>query len=180
MSNAQHSSKQPNYRTPSDIVERVRRVLGRIDFDPFTDVVAQATVQAKYYFTAGALETQWPRPGYPVTVLMNPPGGSGRPKKAWAKLLEYRAAGVLEAAVVCHFSIEQLQQFQLVKGVTGPTEFPICIPRRRVSWVDPRTGLPDPQPTHSCAFTLVTGTSAPVEAFVREFSNLGAIVQPWR
>lgn len=73
--------------TPSDIIERARRVLGTIELDPASSDEAQAIVQAERYYTAGTngLDKEWSG-----KVWLNPPYGGLGPKfmdKLWTSVL---------------------------------------------------------------------------------------------
>ena len=49
--NAKHSSASSTWYTPVDIIERARRVLGAIDFDPASDSFGNSRVRADVYAT---------------------------------------------------------------------------------------------------------------------------------
>ncbi len=61
--------------TPERYLRAATHVLGRIDFDPYSDEVANRTVKAKEFFTKqNPIHSPWPTV---KTVFMNPPYGRG-------------------------------------------------------------------------------------------------------
>ncbi len=73
-----------DWYTPDEYLSSVRLALGEIDFDPYSDIVANATVQANFFRTKGCDQGAWPKA---KTVFMNPPYGRGLVDKAVNELL---------------------------------------------------------------------------------------------
>lgn len=116
--------------TPSLYVEAAREVMGRIDLDPFSHPDANRIVLADNYYTAdddGLL-----RPWF-GSVFINPPGGLV--KKAWTKLLD--EVPNIDQVIWIGYSVEQLQFLQRDEAYSlSPLDFPICVPRRRIAFVE--------------------------------------------
>src|SRR4051812_46719891 len=76
--------------TPPKYIELARSVLGKIDLDPSSDVVGQATVKAGKYFTAAdcSLEQEWHG-----NVWLNPPYDRGLIDRFVEKLCSELDAG---------------------------------------------------------------------------------------
>ena len=126
--NPRHSSKDGNHRTPPDIVERARRVLGGFDLDPFSSAAANEVVKAREFFSGPTPSSFGPRgpldavdgfeENWEGLVFCNPPGGRGpknasNQKRAWFKLAEEwvigrRGRGDLGACLNCGRRVEAL------------------------------------------------------------------------
>lgn len=74
-----------DWYTPDEYLYSVRMALGEIDFDPYSDIVANATVQANFFRTKGCDQGAWPKV---KTVFMNPPYGRGLVERAVYELIE--------------------------------------------------------------------------------------------
>ena len=68
-----------DWYTPDEYLSSVRLALGEIDFDPYSDIVANATVQANFFRTKDCDQGAWPKA---KTVFMNPPYSRGLVDKA--------------------------------------------------------------------------------------------------
>jgi hypothetical protein len=152
-------------------------VLDQIDFDPASCEQGNKRVGAISYLTEGddGLVAVWPR--LPTTVFCNPPSGGRKSlaKKFWSRLLEYRNAGFLEHAIFIAFSVEQLQTSQSLP--VAMTEFPLCIPKRRVKFISPNGDYNSP--THSQAIIYVPGITNNTSKFVNVFSDIGSVLYPY-
>ena len=164
--NIMHSSRSDSWRTPSDIVVRVRLVLGGIDLDPASDTTANLIVKAKRIYTVedDGLVKSWSG-----RVFCNPPGGKlrGRSKTAlfWKKLMESQ---FVTSAIFLAFSLEALQTSQGV-GVPSILRYPICVPKRRIKFV----GAPGKEsPSHS---NVIVGVRVDPVKFAEAFSDLGDV-----
>jgi hypothetical protein len=194
--NPRHLSGEDGHRTPPDIVERARLVLGGIDLDPFSSAEANRTIGAREFFSGPHFGANGTSPldavdgfeeNWQGRVFCNPPGGRGpknasNQKRAWFKLAEdYMDCGVTSALFVC-FSVELLQttQVKTPDGLLIPLDFPICFPRRRVAYLTP-DGRRSKSPPHASCFVLLPDRERRVEvvsAFIREFSPVGRVVVP--
>lgn len=174
--NIQHSSRRDDWHTPEWVLERVRRVLGTIDFDPASSVIANHRVQAKRFLTGhdNALETPWNCEGQ--TIFVNPPGGKTGNKSNtalfWARLMEHRDQ--FSHAIFLAFSAEALQNTQ-GKGVPAMGTFPLCVPSKRIRFLLPG-GEEGPAPSHSNVIAYVPGRIDGTTDFVAAFNDVGTIL----
>lgn len=131
VTSARHLKDDPAWQTPAEYVEAARDCMGGIDLDPMSDDEAQTRVKATRYFTAlqDGLRHDWIG-----RVFINPAGGLVN--KAWLKLTVSVAAHHVTAFVWIGFSLEQLQTIQSSFAVKHPLDFHVCIPRRRISFVE--------------------------------------------
>lgn len=142
-----HSKKTSEQYTPTEVVEKVREVLGSIDLDPATSKLANKQVQAKNIFTTeDGIETF--RARWEGNVFLNPPGGGSlvlsgtglrsNPAIFWLKLMHaWHEVQSVEAAVVLGFTMEVLQTTQGVEEFPM-LRFPFCVPVRRIAFDVPR------------------------------------------
>lgn len=181
MAGAQHSSESVEHYTPREFVEAEWRVMGGVDFDPFSCAAANRTVGAARFLSRTA-EGLWvgdalDRCGavgdgfvqeWTGRVHCNPPGGvftigeSGRTGgsrqcAAWFKLATEWCSGRVRSAVFVAFSLEMLQRTQMVPergALPIPLDFPVCYPARRVPY-DSGGGESGTQPPHASAFVYL-------------------------
>ena len=84
--------------TPSDVIDRVRAVLGEIDLDPASNPVANEVVKARQIYTKDddGLVQDWHG-----KVFLNPPFGSDKISQFVEKLVdEYQSGNVSEAIML--------------------------------------------------------------------------------
>jgi len=127
---ARHSMDSPEWFTPSPYVEAAREVLGEIDLDPASHREANRIVRARRFYTEKGNGLRRPWFG---RVFINPPGGHVAP--FWYRLMVAIAAREITAAIWIGYSLEQLQTLQGYE-VRSPIQFPICIPDRRIPFVE--------------------------------------------
>lgn len=143
---AKHLSETNEQYTSADIVEMSREVLGQIDLDPASSLLANMRVKANQIFTLEDGEQTFEE-DWNGNVFMNPPGGvsplakgtgiKSNPALFWSKLMYEWEAGRVQMAIVLGFTIEVLQVTQ--SGSKYPMlMFPFCIPRRRLRFDVPR------------------------------------------
>lgn len=169
MALAQHSKASVEWYTPEEYVVAARKVLGRIDLDPASCVVANQCVGAAKIYTAEDDGLVQPWSG---RVFLNPPGGIVR--EFWNRLVEHYAARTVPSALWVGFSLEQLQSLQ--RNVTAnPLEFPTCFPRKRVRFSRP--GHVVKQPTHGNFFTLLPESRQQVDRFAEAFGEFGHVTR---
>lgn len=177
-------SPPDNWETPDDVLDRVRAVLGDIDLDPASSERANERVRAKQFFSATVATDGLTRPWEPAaTVFINPPSGVSvgvkKPRAFWERLMRYREHPCFRHAIFLCFNLGALRVLQGNLG--SPTDFPLCIPRRRIAFVPP-AGVGASTPRYDNAIVYVASpTSGPTrgaEAFVHAFSSLGACVVP--
>jgi hypothetical protein len=200
--NPRHLSESKEHYTPSDIIERGRKVLGTIDLDPASSMRANAVVKADAIFTASYNGFVRPWSG---RVFLNPPGGScdsdgvmleKRPpekgwfrttdgakatgqsaqKAWWFKLAREWAEGRVTAAIFLCFSVELLQttQNKTPLGMPIPLDFPICFPAGRVDYMKEKGGalVPGGAPPHSSAIVFLPRT-ATIDAELEDLRAFG-------
>lgn len=173
---AKHSSKSNEHFTPSYIVEKARGVLGTIDLDPASCPKANEAVKAKQIYTIedNGLIKEWFG-----NVFLNPPGGKTNNKSNqalfWRKLIrEYETNGV-DNAIFVGFSIEMFQTVQTLLGQgdkTHPLDYSICIPSRRIAFIDPE-GNEQKSPPHSNFISFLSRSKPKNQTFFHVFSELG-------
>lgn len=173
--NIQHSSRNDSWRTPLHVVELVHSVFGGPpDLDPASDPDANAAMRSRRILTRedDALVCPWDAAG--CSVYLNPPGGKLAGKSVvrlfWRRLMEHR--GEFRHAIFAMFSIEGLQTTQ--GDHPAAMDFPICVPAKRVRWVDP-TAAARTSPSQSNAFVYVPGTFDGTAEFVHHFGKLGKV-----
>ena len=127
---ARHSCDSPDWYTPAPFVDASRVVMGGIDLDPASDEEAQRTVQATRFYTVEDDGLVQPWCGH---IFVNPPGGLVR--EFWWKLMQSRDTPQFDQAIWIGYSLEQLQTLQ-GKGVDDPLGFPMCVPKRRIPFVE--------------------------------------------
>lgn len=177
----QHQSKSDSWMTPPWIMDKVRNVLGEIDVDPASSEQANKVVKAKKIITESvdALSTPWM--DVPSTVYLNPPGGKlgnqSKTKLFWQQLINYREEGLIVQAIFMAFSAEALQHTQIGCELSI-CDFPICIPSRRISFIDPIDGV-GKQPSHSNVIVYIPGIENKVSLFKEEFDAVGKMLYPY-
>jgi phage N-6-adenine-methyltransferase len=94
------SRDSDSWFTPNTYVELVRGALGgNIDFDPFSSIEAQRTIQAGEFYTkeVDAFRTPWPTSR---TVFMNPPYSKGFCTLAVQAFLAHFDAGKIRRGII--------------------------------------------------------------------------------
>ena len=175
--NIQHSSRNDDWATPADIILKVLDVFGdSIDLDPASNIIANKIVKAKRIFTEedDGLTSPW---GLNDRVFVNPPSGKvGTQSKTnlfWQKLMQEVYSGNVGHAIFLAFSIEQQQSSQR-KGVPPMLAFPMCVPAKRIAFVDP-TSQSRNAPSHSNMIIYVPGGIDRTYKFKEVFSSLGYV-----
>ncbi|UOF80380.1 C-5 cytosine specific DNA methylase [Caudoviricetes sp.] len=188
MNSPQHSTESNEHYTPPEIVERARRTMGRIDFDPFSCEAANKIVQATYYCTPeiggdGFLD-KWSG----EMVFVNPPcgvldieyarqirlaGTRSSAGVAWARTVWELINGPVRAAIFVGFNIEILRVGQSAQF--SPMDFAFCVPKSRLKYVEGKTGKPGPSPPHSSVIICATYDREIEARFLAEFADLGYV-----
>lgn len=173
--NIQHSSRADDWMTPIWVIDKVKAVLGSIDLDPASSMVANLRIDAFRYLTEEDNGLTIPWGG---TVYCNPPGGKlGNQSKTvlfWQKLLRERDQGRIADAIFMCFSVEALQTTQN-KGTLSIGDFMICIPAKRISFDDP-TGQRGGAPSHSNCIAYVPGRLDRSARFRSVFQGVGVVL----
>lgn len=170
--NIQHSTRSDSWYTPAWIIEKVKNVLGEIDFDPASCVEANMTVGAKTFLSTDSLDAYWPNGG----IFLNPPGGKTGNKSNtflfWEKLVHHSHAPGFTHAIFLAFSAEALQTTQ-GKGIPSLGQFLLCVPKKRIKF-DGHAGKI--APSHSNVIAYIPGSVDRSSEFHDQFSDVGTIL----
>lgn len=167
MTNILHSKANPNWTTPTTIVEIARALLGgTIDLDPFSSTIANQTVRATRFYdeATDGFEQEWNA----NSVFVNAPGL--QVVRAWRKLIEEVKVGRTLNAIWIGFSIGQL--CLLASEQVHPLDFSTVILRKRISFV--REDGTSGSPAHGNYVCLLGGDH---EAFATAFEGMGKIIR---
>lgn len=197
--NPRHSCESVEHYTPPGIIEAARAVLGGIDLDPATSVVANTIVKAPRIFTAAedGLAHSWAG-----RIFLNPPGGKtqneSNQKRWYFKLANEWSDGRVDAAIFVCFSVELLQTTQVDSpaGLPLPLDLPFCIPSRRIGYFVERQEQEGgsrlekgTSPPHASAIILFPPENdyvAALDRFALTFAPIGKVVDaayrtsPWQ
>lgn len=144
---AANTSKNANWRTPPELIERIRAALGgAITLDAASHEQANVAVKAKRILTKeqNALKLSWVpafKPGARPTLFLNPPGDlSGQTvREFWKKFRIY--GPTFWAACWLGFNLDQLRFVDRLPGSR------LVIPQKRIAYINPESGLPGVAPT---------------------------------
>lgn len=130
---ARHSMDSAEWYSPAPYVDAAREVMGGIDLDPASHEDANQIVQAPRFYTANYDGLSKPWFG---RIFLNPPGGLV--DVFWMALMTAWLHKDIEQAVWIGYSLEQLQTLQMLQGGgwRTPLNFPICVPKRRIAFVE--------------------------------------------
>jgi hypothetical protein len=151
-----------NWYTPSEVIELVRAVLGRIDLDPASDELPQAWINAKQQFTVCGLSRPWGG-----KIFLNPPFDNSA---VWvAKLIaEYESLNVSEAILLVNSNLGYKWYENLW------ISYPVCCARERIRFIK-ADGTQGGQAKRGQTFVYF-GTN--VERFSEVFSSIGRVILP--
>lgn len=127
---ARHSCDSAEWFTPKPYVERARTALGGIDLDPASHPEANRIVCAEQIYDARSNGLRRPWSG---RIFLNPPGGLVA--EFWYRLMLAWIRREITSAIWIGYSLQQLQTLQGY-DVPNPLEFPICVPDRRIPFVE--------------------------------------------
>jgi phage N-6-adenine-methyltransferase len=153
--------------TPIEYIKAAGRVLGGIDLDPATHLVAQKAIKADQYFTRkdNGLEKEWHG-----RVWLNPPYAREEIGPFVEKLLGEIECGHTTTAIMLTHNYTDTEWFHAAVSMTDA----LCFTRGRVKFLDLETGEPC-NPTQGQAF-FYYGPS--VELFQQVFQAFGFVVVP--
>ena len=173
--NILHSNESCEWYTPTTIIKYVHQTfLGDPELDPATSQEANQLIQAKHILTkkdqAHLTTTPWPKA---KTIFLNPPSGRvGKdplPRLFWERMLLEN----FEAAIVIVYSLEQLQNNQLILLHSSA----LCVPAKRIHFLQPKDAQTQGKiahaPTHASAIALVSKDREIQHRFLQSFSVLG-------
>lgn len=119
----------PEWYTPDDYLDAARRVLGTIDLDPASSVIAQERVKAKKYYSAQQDGLSQPWSG---RVFLNPPYSADLVGQFTTKLCtSYQSGDVSEAILWVNNAIET-GWFQEASAAAAA----VCFPTGRIKFLD--------------------------------------------
>lgn len=181
--NIQHSSKSADWRTPTEVLDAVKKLFGgSISLDAASDENAQKRVGALRWLGAefDSLSNPWPEA---ESIFLNPPGGKlgkeSQTKLFWNKLVdEVYPAGCLDIiekhghAVFLAFSMEALQTCQ--DPGYEMLQFPLCVPNKRLRFVPSDETVVANSPSHANVIVYVPGYKDETKRFIEIFSRFGA------
>jgi hypothetical protein len=162
-----HSSKSVEWYTPSLFIHAAQQVMGCIDTDPASSILANTIVGAKTYYTPERGENGLILP-WTGKVFLNPPYGrtSGKSsQETWtAELVARDERGWIEEAIL------------LVNAATGTLWFqplwhyPICFVKGRIKfWTPTGVGV---QPTHDSIFAYIGPNALRFAQVFRQFGEI--------
>jgi phage N-6-adenine-methyltransferase len=158
-----------HWYTPSEHIERARRVLGRIYLDPASSAIAQRRVRADNFFTEAddGLAQEWHG-----RVWLNPPYSKGLIGRFTDKLVsEYISGNVTEAILLVNDSTDTKWFHKAADGCAV-----VCFTKGRVSFLTP-SGEQVGSPAMGNAFFYF---GAEPEKFASEFGEIGLVWTPYR
>ena len=149
--------------TPPQYIEAARRVMGGIDLDPASHLIAQQTVQAAHYFTRqdNGLNLSWYG-----RVWLNPPYAQPYIAQFVAKLVGEFVPGGVEQAILLTHNYTDTTWFHQAEATASL----LCFTRGRIRFVDVDGGLCAPT-QGQCFFYFGPN----VDAFRAVFSAFGFV-----
>lgn len=160
-----------SWYTPQKYIESARKVLGRIDLDPFSSLTANGRVRARRIITAeqDATRTAWTTPSKPIRVWMNPPYSARLIKAACALFVEGVKCGRIEAGVVLvNNATDTLWFHELMSQASA-----VCFTKGRIAFEN-FDGKHVSGNTRGQAFVYF---GAEVEMFKSEFEQYGCVLK---
>jgi phage N-6-adenine-methyltransferase len=151
--------------TPDHLLDKARAVLGGFDLDPASNDLAQEKIRATKYFTAedDGLAQEWHG-----RVWLNPPYAQPLIGQFMERLRDEVTVGRCKSAIALTHNYTDTKWFQDTAAIADA----ICFTRGRVKFYAPSGAIA--APTQGQAF-FYFGTD--VDAFVREFSDVGFVVE---
>lgn len=176
---ADYSSESAEHYTPEAYLAAAREVLGAIDLDPASCVLASERVGASAFYALplDGLELPWFG-----RVVCNPPGGTRTKNHPhfktrsnmtawWRKLSDEYTAGRVTEAIFVGFNLEILRKGQGGAWLS-PMSCAICIPEKRIRYLG-TDGKPQTQPPKA---SVIVYLGRRPSAFQAAFSKFGQTV----
>jgi len=161
-----HNSGENEWYTPPEIIEKARRVLGCIETDPASSVIANEAIKAKWFYTAddNGLEQVW-RGG----VWMNPPYSQPLVSEFCRAFLEkYNASEFTGGLVLVNNATETNWLQPLLIECSA-----VCFIKGRLKFID-ASGEPSGAPLQGQCI-LYFGNN--IHVFIKEFSTIGIVMR---
>jgi hypothetical protein len=161
--------------TPPRVVAAVREALGRIDLDPASTELVNATfIRAKRIYTkaSNGLDREKPWAG---RVYCNPPGGSNNPRLFWERMVIEWETKAITAGVFLAFNIGQLQQSQ--EWDRPMLCWPFCIPAKRLVFWKEKNGQLEPR-EHGEFPNAILYVGRNIKRFATAFKDIGTVIVP--
>jgi ParB family chromosome partitioning protein len=155
--------------TPPQYLDAARAVLGGIDLDPASCILAQETVQAKQYYTReeDGLKQEWKG-----RVWLNPPYSADAVEAYINKLLHHVDTGAVTAGIVlCNNASDTKWYHSLLKSAAA-----ICVVRGRIAFVNPKNQTAGKPLQGQTLFYL----GCNLAKFYKHFNRFGVIMQEVR
>jgi hypothetical protein len=152
------------FRTPADVVARVRAVLGEIDVDPCSTAQANETVQAKIFYTKEDDGLTKPWLG---VVFMNPPYSRPGIDQHVTRLIEEWNVGHISGAIALVGNNTDAGWFHDLMAAANA----VCFTRGRLAFLRP-DGTTGGGAQGSCLFYF----GKRVDLFVRELGAIGTVL----
>lgn len=157
-----NNSGNNEWYTPPLYLEAARKVMGTIDVDPCSSVIAQENVKAAIYFTANddGLNYEWPG-----NVWMNPPYSSGLVGLFIEELGKSLSNRTTRQAVVLVNNATETAWGQHLLSFSSA----VCFPSRRIRFLD-KSGKPAKTPLQG---QMIAYAGSRNSAFCQVFKSLG-------
>lgn len=153
------TNKNDEWYTPTYILDKVREVLGHIDLDPASNLIAQQRVMATHYYTKSTNGLSHPWNG---KVWCNPPYSASLLKHFTAKFLgEYELGNLKEGIMLTNSGTDTQWNIPLRKGTQVYTE-------GRISFLQPDGTEKGKSSRGQCFTYLGPNPTKFIEVFTRE------------
>ena len=150
---------QCEWYTPPYVMEKVREVLGTIDLDPASSLIANNTVKAEHYYTKETNGLIHPWVG---NVWCNPPYSAALIKKFTHKYLEeYGKGNMLQGIMLTNSGTDTLWNGPLQRGIQVYTN-------GRISFIQPDGTEKGKGSRGQCFTYLGTNIDKFIEVFTRD------------
>ena len=158
---ATQGQKVVEWYTPEDIIELVRKVLGKIELDPASSKQANKIVKADTYYSESydGIEPHWEG-----RVFLNPPFAASLIGKFVAKLCEHYEAGDVPAAILLtNNNTDTTWWHQAADACKG-----ICYTKGRIAFYNPAGEIAQPTNGHTLFYF-----GKKLATFAAKFANVG-------
>ena len=130
--------KRNEWQTPEHWLDRVRKVLKTIDLDPATTRKANESVQAEFIYTKE--DDGLTRPWF-GNCFCNPPYGAGLIRPFCEKMVAEWTRTPPPSRMSAMISLTNSDTSTKWTRMLFESAFAACFPHKRLSFIDPQTGL---------------------------------------